>query len=199
MIQPGDVLDLGPLDSKFHIKRTGAETDGDSLDMEWELGPETGGTPVHIHPHASESYEVIEGELDVYVKDGWRTLKPGDRVVVEAGVPHTFRNSSSALTRVYNVHRPALRFGEYFYRLDKVVNSGAVSSKGMTPRALLHLSILITSYPREVRPTRPPFGIMKALALIGRLLGYERAQAKWMSGWETGARSAGPRSASGSA
>ena len=185
MIQPGDVLDLGPLDTKFHIKRTGEETDGEALEMEWELGPKTGGTPVHIHPHAAESYEVIEGRLDVYVKDGWRTLSPGDSVTVEPGVPHTFRNASPEVTRVYNVHRPAMRFGEYFYRLDKVVNSGVVSSSGMTPRAMLHLSILMTSYPNEIRSVRPPFAIMRVFAMVGRMLGYGRAQERWMSGGRT--------------
>jgi len=35
--------------------------------MEWDLAPRTGGAPVHIHPHAAETYEVLEGELDVYV------------------------------------------------------------------------------------------------------------------------------------
>ena len=182
MIQPGDVLDLGPLDTKFFIKRTGAETGGKSFEMEWELGPMTGGTPVHIHPHAAESYEVIEGSFDVYVKDEWRTLKPGDRVTVEAGVPHTFRNASSEATRVYTVHRPAMRFGEYFYRLDRLVNSGVVSSGRMTLRAVLHLSILMTSYPNEIRPVRPPSPVMRVFAMVGRLLGYEKAQARWMSG-----------------
>ena len=182
MIQPGDVLDLGPLDTKFHIKRTGAETGGSSLEMEWELGPKTGGTPVHVHPHATESYEVLEGRLDVYVDGEWRTLQPGDRVTVDAGVPHTFRNASSEVTRVYNVHRPAMRFGEYFHRLDKLANSGVISSARMTPKAILHLSILMTSYPGEIRPIRPPLAIMRVLATVGRLLGYEKAQATWMSG-----------------
>lgn len=181
MIQPGDVLDLAPLDTRFHVRRTGAETDGQVLEMEWELGPKTGGTPVHIHPHATESYEVLEGSLDVFVKDEWKTLSAGDSVTVEPGVPHTFRNASAEMTRVRNVHQPAMRFGEYFYRLDKVVNSGVVSSGGMTPRALLHLSILMTSYPAEIRPVRPPVAVMRAFAAVGRVLGYERAQKRWMS------------------
>lgn len=181
MIQSGDVLDLRPLDTRFHIKRTGVETDGRALEMEWELGPKTGGTPVHIHPHASESYEVIEGRLDVYVKNAWTTLSPGDRVTVEPGVPHTFRNAGSEVARVYNVHQPAMRFGEYFYRLNKVVNSGVVSSSGMTLEAMLHLAILMTSYPGEIRSVRPPNAIMRAIAAVGRMLGYEKDQERWMT------------------
>lgn len=180
MLQPGDVLDLRPLDTKFHIRRTGTETNGEALEMEWELGPKTGGTPVHVHPHASESYDVIEGRLDVYVDDEWTTLHAGERVTVEPGAPHTFRNSSSEVTRVYNVHRPAMRYAEYFYRLDSVVNSGVVSSSRMTVKAILHLAILMTSYPAEIRSVRPPSAIMRIFATIGRMLGYERAQETWL-------------------
>jgi hypothetical protein len=75
MLQAGDVLDLGPLNTKFTIVKTAADTGGRSFEMEWELGPQTGGTPVHIHPQAVETYEVLQGELDVYIDGTWKTLR----------------------------------------------------------------------------------------------------------------------------
>lgn len=172
MVRAGDVLDLGPLGTTFHIKKTAVETEGRSLEMEWELAPRTGGTPIHVHPRATESYEVLEGEFDVYVDGAWRTLSAGDRVVVDPGVAHTFRNASDAAVRVYNTHAPAMRFGEYFEGLHRITNSGAISSPRITPKAILYLSVLMTSFKEEIRPVRPPYAAMKALALIGRLLGY---------------------------
>ncbi len=59
MLRSGDVLDLTPVGAIFHIRKTAGETQGGSFEMEWELAPHTGGTPVHIHPHATESYEVL--------------------------------------------------------------------------------------------------------------------------------------------
>src|SRR3990170_36167 len=96
MLQAGDVLDLTPIGAVFRIKKTAAETGGRSFEMEWELAPQTGGTPIHIHPQALESYEVLHGELDIYVDGRWKTLSSGEKLAVAPGVPHTFRNGSQA-------------------------------------------------------------------------------------------------------
>lgn len=172
MLRAGDVLDLGPVGATFHIVKTAAETEGRALEMEWELAPHTGGTPVHIHPDATESYEVLEGKLDLYVDGTWRTLSAGERASVDPGVAHTFRNGSDSPTRVYNTHAPAMRFGEYFEALQRVVNSGAIQGGRITPKAVLHLSVLMTSFKDEIQSVSPPHGVMRAFALVGRLLGY---------------------------
>jgi quercetin dioxygenase-like cupin family protein len=173
MLKSGDVLNLGPLGATFHIKKTAAETSGRSFEMEWELEPQTGGTPVHIHPQAIETYEVLQGQLDVYVDGAWKTLPAGERISVEKGVPHTFRNASNEVTRVYNTHQPAMQFDHYFERLYKLVNSGVVKSDKMTLKALLHLSMLMTTYPGEIRSVKPPYSAMRLFASLGRLLGYQ--------------------------
>src|SRR3990170_3700266 len=129
-----DVLDLSPIGAIFHIRKTAKETEGRSFEMEWELAPHSGGTPVHIHPHATESYEVLEGELELYVDGTWRRLSAGENASVDAGIAHTFRNPTGATVRVYNTHAPAMRFGEYFEGLHQVVNSGAISAGRMTPK-----------------------------------------------------------------
>lgn len=175
MPQPGDVLDLGPIGAIFHIRKTAAETQGSSFEMEWELDPRTGGTPVHIHPSATETYEVLEGQLNLYLDGAWRTLYAGEKASVEPGTAHTFRNSSDAPTRVYNTHAPAMRFGEYFEALYRVANSGTIKDGRLTPKAILYLSILLTSFEDEIRSIKPPHAVMKVLALAGRSLGYRKA------------------------
>lgn len=172
MLKAGDILDLSPIGAIFHVRKTAADTEGRSLEMEWELAPRSGGTPVHIHPHAAESYEVLAGEFDVYVDGAWRTLGVGERARVEAGVPHTFRNNSDAPTRVYNAHEPAMKFDEYFARLHRVVSSGVVSPGRMTPKAMLYLALVMTSQEDEIRSVKPPHAVMRVLAAIGRMLGY---------------------------
>lgn len=172
MLQAGDILDLTPIGAIFRIRKTSADTQGASFEMEWELAPHTGGTPIHIHPHATESYEVLEGELDVYVAGTWRTLSAGEEVSVPAGVAHTFRNASDSPARVYNTHAPALQFGEYFEGLHRVVNTGAIRDGRITARAILHLSVLMTSFRDEIRSVRPPHAVMSVMALAGKVLGY---------------------------
>ena len=173
MLKIGDVLDLGPLGARFAIKKTASDTDGESFDMEWELDPKTGGTPVHIHPHATESYEVLEGDFDVFVDGKWQTLSQGESASVEAGIPHTFRNTSSSTTRVYNKHQPAQKFDEYFEGLSMLVERGIITSDQMTPKAILYLAVLMTTYKEEIVSVSPPDVIMKILGFIGRLFGYK--------------------------
>lgn len=54
-MRAGDVLDLSPIGARFTVTRTAEDTGGESFEMEWELDPETGGTPVHLHPAATET------------------------------------------------------------------------------------------------------------------------------------------------
>lgn len=173
MLKAGDILDLTPIGAIFHIRKTSADTQGGSFEMEWELAPHTGGTPIHIHPHATESYEVLEGELDIYVAGTWRTLTAGEEASVPPGVAHTFRNASDSPARVYNTHAPALQFGEYFEGLHRVVHSGAIRDGRVTAKAILHLSVLMTSFRDEIRSVRPPHAVMSVIALIGKALGYQ--------------------------
>jgi quercetin dioxygenase-like cupin family protein len=172
MPQAGDVFDLSPIGAVFHVRRTAEETEGRSFEMEWELFPGSGGTPVHVHPHATESYEVLTGELDIYVDGVWKRLVAGDAISVNPGVPHTFRNATDAAVRVYNVHAPAMRYGEYFEGLHRVVSSGAVTSGRTTLKAVLYLSMLMTSFEDEIRSVKPPHAVMSILAFVARLRGY---------------------------
>jgi mannose-6-phosphate isomerase-like protein (cupin superfamily) len=174
MLQPGDVLDLTPVGGRFIIRKTSQETDGKSFEMEWMLTPHAGGTPVHTHPNATETYEVLEGELDVYIAGVWKTLKAGDKAAAEPGVPHTFRNPTGEKARIYNTHQPALGYAGYFEKMAELVSLGIVDSDKISFKALLHLSILITSYPNEIHPIKPPAAVMRLLAAIGRMLGYGR-------------------------
>lgn len=172
MPRAGDVLDLSPIGAVFHVRKTADDTAGRALEMEWVLAPRSAGTPVHVHPSATESYTVLEGELDLYVNGVWRTLTVGESASVEPGVAHTFRNAAGFSARVYNTHAPAMRFGEYFETLHRVVSSGVVPSGRMTFRAMLYLSMVMASFEDEILSRRPPQIVVKGLAQLARLAGY---------------------------
>ncbi len=173
MLKSGDILDLGPLGMKMSIKKVAAETNGKSFEMELELSPQTGRTPIHIHPQAIETYEVLQGKFDVYVNGKWKTLSVGGKAAVEKGVPHTFRNTSNETTRVYNTHQPAMRYDQYFESLYKLINSGVIKSNRMTFKAILYMAVRLTSYKDEIQYVRPPYAIVQVFGFIGRLLGYK--------------------------
>ena len=110
------------------------------------------GTPVHVHPRATESYDVVEGRLDVFIDGGWKTLSRGETASVPPGVAHTFRNPDAAVSRVRNTHAPAMRFGEYFGTIHRIVESGYVAHDRMTLKAMLYLAAVMQSQsPRTIR------------------------------------------------
>jgi len=66
------VLDWGGFPGRWEITRSRADTDGELLEMRFDIEdvPEEGPF-VHTHPHAEERYEVVSGVLEVYVDGEW--------------------------------------------------------------------------------------------------------------------------------
>lgn len=62
-----------------------------------------------MQPSAEESFEVLEGPLDVFQDGGWTTLRAGDTATAPPNAPHTFRNSSDESANVVITIRPAGR------------------------------------------------------------------------------------------
>lgn len=174
MVSEDNLIDLSPIGMNFYVKKTAADTGGESLELEWEVFPGMEGTPIHIHPHAFESYRMLEGEMEFYVDGEWMTLTAGEEVKVEKGIPHTFRNASEAPARVYNIHSPALKMQDYFQELENLAHSGTINAPEVDLKAVLHLSVLMTRYPEEILQVVPPPPVVKVMAFIGRLLGYEK-------------------------
>ncbi len=169
MLEIGDVLEMRAIKIKLTVIKVSQE----SLDLEFELGANSGGTPVHTHPNAVEVYEVLKGKFDAYLNGIWKTYDAGEKIVIEKGVPHTFRNSSEKITPVLNSHRPALRMGAYFEGLHKIMNSGVLKNGQMNLKALMYLSLLMSSFKDEIRPVAPPPPVTRVFGFFGRLAGYK--------------------------
>lgn len=169
-------LDMTPIGMIFHIVKTSQQTNGQSLEMEWELLPKAGGTPLHIHPTAKETYKVIEGQLEVNINGEWKLLQQGEELTVSEGIPHTFRNPMGNLTRVYNIHSPALQFDKYFEGLNRLVSKLSQGSKEklkMNFNTATHLSMLMKKYKEEIISVNPPNFIVSVLNRIGKIRGLK--------------------------
>ena len=164
-------LDCTELGMLMTIMKTSKDTDGKSLEMEWTLTPNSGGTPVHIHPEAIETYQILAGELQVFKKDKWITARVGQKIVIEKGEPHTFKNATNEFVRVYNTHEPAMDYENFFKGLHKFAKSGLVKDGRMNFKSVVAISTLWTNYPKEIVSVKPPSFVMKALAAFGRLHG----------------------------
>ncbi|MBC5774870.1 cupin domain-containing protein [Pontibacter sp. KCTC 32443] len=155
----------------LRIIRTAEETKGQSLEMEWEILPQADGTPVHLHPEAQETYRVLEGQIEVNVNGEWHHLHQGEEITVPAGIPHTFRNPTDYITKVYNTHSPAMQFDNYFKDLNKVVaRLSAQGHQKLEPNfnTITYMSMLMKKYPKEIVSVSPPDFIVSLLNLIGK-------------------------------
>lgn len=169
------VLDMSPLGMKFTVLKTGADTEGRSLDLHWELLPgcNMADPLVHIHPHAIETYEVLEGEMEFFIKDKWIVARKGDKLSVPEGVVHAFRNPTDKIVTVYNTHQPALKMKEYFEDVCRIVDKLTDNRKKnfkLDLKAKLYLGVLMNNYRKEIIARKPPDAAIKVLGFIGKLL-----------------------------
>lgn len=166
------VLDFAPIGMWWEITKSTADTRGELFEAINVLDPIFAGPPLHTHPTAEESYAVMSGTLDVCVGGKWRKLTAGESVNVPAGTPHTLKNESGAVVRLINVHKPALDFERFFRRLHALVCSRGVNLPPKDLRSAILVSMLFSEHPQEVFSVKPSRRVIKALALIGRLLGF---------------------------
>lgn len=171
------IIDISPMGPIMKVIRTAADTNGASLDLEWEVpaGLNMELEPFfHTHPQAVETYEILEGEMEFFVKDKWFTAKKGDKLSVPKGVTHMFRNPTGQVAKVYNTHQPALRMQEFFEDGEKfLVNMTNNRTKAfkLDLRAKLHMSVVLLKYRNEIIGVKPPDIALRILGAIGKLMG----------------------------
>ena len=91
-------IDFRPgMDMWWEILRNGEDTDGEFLEANSWLGPHSPSPPVHVHDNAEDSFEIVEGRLDVKLDGSWRTLarlalaKPRCSAIAEAALGRAAR------------------------------------------------------------------------------------------------------------
>jgi mannose-6-phosphate isomerase-like protein (cupin superfamily) len=80
------------------------------LDQTYEFGWE--GVAPHSHDDHTDSFYVVEGEVEFLVGGEWRRGGPGTFVAIPPGVVHGFRNPGPGHIRVLNVHAPKVGFND---------------------------------------------------------------------------------------
>jgi mannose-6-phosphate isomerase-like protein (cupin superfamily) len=100
---------------RLRLIRTGAETDGELLEMDATWGGSGELPPNHFHPRQEERFEVLEGTLRTIIDGKERSYSEGEKFDVPAGTPHQMAGDGPA--RANWQVRPALRTAEFFERL----------------------------------------------------------------------------------
>lgn len=166
---PDRILDYEGWPGRWEILETAAETDGERFKTRWEL-EESGELPPHIHPQATETYEVRSGELAVMVEGDWSTLTAGETHTVPPGTVHAFRNSGPV--EVVNVHSPALRYEEMFRQFHALKIEYGIEQPPSGVKETILMGMWIDEFQEESRTVSPPPWVFTVFAKVGRLLGY---------------------------
>lgn len=165
------VLDFGGFPGRWEITQSKKDTNGEYLEMRFEINSTSGDSPpLHVHPKATESYEVLSGVLEVNVEGEWKQVPAGENHSVPPGTPHTFRNREPV--ELINVHQPALEYERFFRRFHKLAVEEGVSLPPANFKAFVLMGMLFMDHEQEIISVKPPKFIMRTLALIGKLLGY---------------------------
>jgi mannose-6-phosphate isomerase-like protein (cupin superfamily) len=100
---------------KLRLVRTGAETDGELLEMEATYPGDGSMPPMHLHPSQAERFEILEGAMRAKIGDEETVYEPGAVFEVPPGTPHQMGTDQP--TRMRWEVRPAMRTAEFFERL----------------------------------------------------------------------------------
>jgi quercetin dioxygenase-like cupin family protein len=168
-------LDFHPgMGMRWEITRSTEDTSGEVFESTNWLDPRMPGPPPHVHPNSEESFEVIEGSLDVFKDGEWTTLRPGATATVPPGVPHTLRNGADEPAKIVTRIRPAERSEAFFRHMHKLIGEGKLKRlPPKEPGSAIYAAMLFNEYPDEIRATGRLNRVFKALALVGKALRFE--------------------------
>jgi len=135
--------------------------------------------PLHVHPKQESGAELLSGSLVFEIDGVQRRLAPGDSIAIPANTRHRFWNDTDEDAHWIGYFRPALATAEFFELLFALAAEGKLDAKGM-PRPL-QLAVMVPQFAEEIRPTSPPWPLLRAaatlLAPLARARGYRASVA----------------------
>jgi len=111
-----------------------ADTEG-SYEIFEVTGPGESGPPLHSHPW-SESYIVLDGEVEVTVGDSTKTMTKGGFVNIPAEMPHTYKIVSDSAR--FNVITTPSGAGDFFEEMDRVTSGSMNDMEKVVQVAVSH-------------------------------------------------------------
>lgn len=156
------------------FRQTAADTAGALLQIECFSAPNGPREPVHSHPRQESRFELLSGRLWFEIDGQGRIAGPGDIVFIPARSLHCFWNEGDEVAHYLQEFRPALEAEHFFETLFGLAQDGHINDNGNP--SLLGLSLLVPAMGNVLRPTSPPWPLLRGLSLalrpFARLRGY---------------------------
>jgi quercetin dioxygenase-like cupin family protein len=148
----------------------------DTLLFRCTLLPGAAGAPLHSHAEMHESFIVVSGVLTVDLGQGQlRHLSAGERIDLQPGTDHGFRNSGDTEVRFLTIATPGLELEKFFRAVYGLAADGQAGRDGTPkdPRALAtamaDLDMVMGGLPTRLQ--RPIVRCLAALARRGGVAG----------------------------
>lgn len=167
-------LELGdPNGQRLVFRKTAAETNGELLEVESVLAPNSPRPPAHYHPTQEERFTVLSGTVTACVDGVERRYSTGDSFTIPPRAVHYMHNADSEPARIQWETRPALNTERFFETVFGLVQDRKLDA--VHPNVLQMVAIL-RRHRDEVRLTNPPPAVQAVLfpvlRAIAALLGY---------------------------
>jgi quercetin dioxygenase-like cupin family protein len=166
-----------PDGERLVFRKSGAETDGQLLEMAVTYKPNSKKPPEHYHPYQEERFEVLRGSFHASIGGEESSFEPGDKFIVPANTPHwMYQRGDEGGELLWQV-RPALRTQSFFETIW-----GLQASQGRDIH-FLQMAVILNEYRDEFRLSSLPYGVQRILlpilAFIGRTKGYRPRYARY--------------------
>jgi len=167
-------LDFHPVfGERWEISKSTEDTSGELFESTLWLDPQMPGPPPHVHPSTEESFEVLEGSLDVFKDGRWATLGPGETATVPPNTRHTFRHPGNETAKIVIRIRPAGRSEAFFRHMHTLKTEGKLKQlPPKEPSSAIYVAMLFREYRDWTRPTGPLSPVLKTMALTGKALRF---------------------------
>ncbi|OKH52906.1 hypothetical protein NIES2130_31295 [Scytonema sp. HK-05] len=102
------------------------DSDGERLLLRFDLPPKATSVPSHYHLTITETFEVLNGELEMELseKRNRMTLRPGEVVPVPPGMHHSFWNASDEWVTFTTLVQPAAEFEKFIKGMYTMARNG---------------------------------------------------------------------------
>lgn len=131
-------------------KITAHEITGDYDLMFGETPAKVTGPPLHLHNSFTESFLIVEGEMQFMVNGTTTTVKAGESVDIPPNTVHTFANVSDRPCKFVNIHSPK-GFRRFFEELGIPEDEENAVEKSLAPEVIEKVMTTAAEYDMVIK------------------------------------------------
>jgi len=164
MAQKNKVIQNKITGMSIRCLQTSADTHGQLLEVEATYPGQSTEPPLHFHPEQDETFQILEGELNIRMDGEVKRYQTGDLIFIPRKKIHSMWNSSGNSTVVNWKVEPAMNTEDMMATIAALANNGLTNKKGV-PK-LLFTVLIIKNYAEVFRLPKPPFAVQKIILWV---------------------------------